>query len=249
IHSISIDYQNTTASQPLGYGQFFLDYRFQVSQPGQVGWTDIGDNSDVGLSDSGQIGNLARVIAAELGDNDFILGVGTEQRQRQADIIIEILRGLNDAEMLTQDVVSNLPCCRFAYRAGYCDNLKVHLPTVFASEIAESFYCIADLEDVVSVLRTGYSVQFLADDGAGSAFGKGINNIIVSIEILTTDSKKTIARLSGSRIYTYTGEIRSVTRGSWLVTLGPRTRFLFEMCTYYFSQFCNRKFFHPIFLR
>jgi hypothetical protein len=54
------------------------------------------------------------MIAAQLSDDYFIVGVGTEQSQRKAYIIIEILWGLDGTKPLTQDMIGNLPCCRLA---------------------------------------------------------------------------------------------------------------------------------------
>ena len=62
---------------------------------------DVCDNGDIRLSNSSQVGNLAGAITAKLNDDNLVLGAGTEQCQRQADIIVKILRRLKDAVMLT----------------------------------------------------------------------------------------------------------------------------------------------------
>ena len=149
---------------------------------------DIGYNRYIRLSDLSQLSNLAGMVAAELRDYNFILWAGTEQRQRKPDIIIEIFRCRRHTKMLTQDVIRNLPCHRFADRAGYRHNLEIHPAAILCSKVAESFYSITYLQQTI-VAR----INIPADHGTHRTFGKGLSYVIISVKIFSRDSKETIA--------------------------------------------------------
>jgi hypothetical protein len=103
-------------------------------------------------------------------------------------------------------MVSNLPCCCFAYRAGYCDYLEAALPPVFSDKIAEGFYGIADLE--YGLVGKSGIIEFSLDDGTNGPLGKSISNVIVAIKTFPLDSKEAVASLGSPRISTHARERR-----------------------------------------
>jgi hypothetical protein len=102
-------------------------------------------------------------------------------------------------------VIDNLPDSSFADGAGDCDNLKIHQSAIFRGEFAKGFDCIIDLQQAKA-----RGINIPADDGANGTFGKGIINIVVTVEILPYDGEETIACPDSSGIGTYPYE-RAVT--------------------------------------
>ena len=115
---IAIDDQDPGVRESLGDRELLANDRGQVPEALQVGRMGIGHQSHVRLGDPRQVGDLARVVGPELGDDDLGLRLGAQQRQRQSDVVVEALARLVDAELLTENVVDDLSRRGFAHRAG-----------------------------------------------------------------------------------------------------------------------------------
>jgi hypothetical protein len=171
-----------------------------------MGGIDVSYNRNIRLGNASQISYLAGMIRAEFGDNNLVLRVSAKQRQRQAYIVIEILRRLNNPEAPAQSVISNLACRCLAYRAGYSDYLEAGLPAVFPGEITKGSYGIANL-DYAFVGKFGVVESFL-DHGTNGPLGKGVSYVIMAVEVLPCDGKEAIASLGSPGVRTNAGETR-----------------------------------------
>ena len=63
---------------------------------------DVGDHAPVGRGDARQRGNLAGVIHAHLDHGEFVLRHEAQQLQGQAEIVIQIALGFEDAELCAE---------------------------------------------------------------------------------------------------------------------------------------------------
>ena len=64
---------------------------------------DIGDETVGGLGDAAQVGDFARVVGAHLHDGDFGAGCYGEQRERHADVVVEVALGEGHAVLRLAD--------------------------------------------------------------------------------------------------------------------------------------------------
>ncbi|EXI77992.1 MAG: hypothetical protein AW12_03079 [Candidatus Accumulibacter sp. BA-94] len=67
--------------------------RLQRTHPLQMRPLGIGHHGDAGASDSGQIGDLARMIHPHLDDRGAMRRVQLEQGERQTDVVVEVALG------------------------------------------------------------------------------------------------------------------------------------------------------------
>ena len=93
---------------------------------------DVGDDADVGLGDLAQLGDLADAAHRHLEHQDLGAGRRRQDRQRQADLGVVVLRARVDPER--QERLRDVLDRRLAGRAGDPHHLGVELPAPLARE-------------------------------------------------------------------------------------------------------------------
>ena len=91
--------------------------------------TNVGDDRDIRLCRRRHARQLAEVVHAHFSHHDLGIPRHAKQRQRQADLVIEVPLGLLCAQALRQHSVQQLLGRRFANRTGHADHFTTaHLP-------------------------------------------------------------------------------------------------------------------------
>ncbi len=96
----------------------FGGHPLERAQPLQVGRADVGDDRDVRPADFGQARDLSRQAGAELEYGPLVARFETEEGQRDADLVVEVARGLQDRETARQDGGRHAARARLAVGAG-----------------------------------------------------------------------------------------------------------------------------------
>ena len=115
------DVRGGRALEDLGFRRRHRVARAEVAD---VRVADVDPDADVRLGDADERPNLAGVIHAELDDGD-IRGVDElGQRERQADVVVEVAAVAVDAEARRQQVGRHFLRRRLAGAAGDRDDLR-----------------------------------------------------------------------------------------------------------------------------
>ena len=99
-----------------------------------VGVADVGDDGDVRPHHLAQIADLSEVVHACFDHGRLVLRRKAQQRQRRADIVIEILRGLQDAVLRLQHGGDHLFGGGLAHAAGDLDHRDLEFVPVMRSQ-------------------------------------------------------------------------------------------------------------------
>ena len=112
------------ACQDLGLGR---GDRLIAAEQLEMDRADVGDRGHVGLGDRAQLGDLAETAHRHLEHQELGLGRGREDRQRQADLGVEVLGAGVEAER--EDRPADVLDRRLAGRAGDPDHSTAELAT------------------------------------------------------------------------------------------------------------------------
>ena len=103
----------------------------------EVGTPDVGQQPVVGLGDRGQQGDLAAGARPHLHDAELRVGIHRQQRQRHADVIVQVaLRGM-DREALGQHAAYELLGRRLAVAARDGEDRDAQCAAVFARQLLQ----------------------------------------------------------------------------------------------------------------
>ncbi len=75
---------------------------------------DVGDDAPVGRGDARQCGNLARVVHAHLDHGDFMLRHQAQQLQGQAEVVVQVTLGFEDAKFCAERRSNGFLCGGFS---------------------------------------------------------------------------------------------------------------------------------------
>ncbi len=135
---VGVDHGDTTIHQSAVDCTLLLGHALKVTQTGQMGPQCVTDQRHGRRSQAGEIGDFARVVHTHLDNRNTVLGAQTQQRQRQADVIVEVAGrrqyGSGRVAALAFDTRSRNGSAhfldrRFAVAAGHTDQRKIELPT------------------------------------------------------------------------------------------------------------------------
>ena len=97
-----------------------------AAQKFNMGVANIGDHGNVGPYHAPQIRDLPEVVHTGLNHSGLMLRLQPQQRQRRADIVIEVCRCLQHLELRSQCRRHHIFCCGLAHASSDLDkgNLK-----------------------------------------------------------------------------------------------------------------------------
>ena len=104
---VGVDHGDTVSGQTLENLSLGASHRLHRAQTRQMGGLGIDDQRHIGPGDPGQIGDLARMVHAHLDHGVAMGSAQSEQRQRHADVVIQVALGrehlLDLASLRSQD--------------------------------------------------------------------------------------------------------------------------------------------------
>ena len=120
--------------QDLGLG---LGHRLDRPDELEVDGPDRRDHGDVGAGDLGQIGDLAHPAHGQLADHGLGVGLDPAQRQRQADLGVEVGVARHRPQPPAQDRAQDVLGGRLPGRAGDADHPRARAPPHLGRDLAQ----------------------------------------------------------------------------------------------------------------
>ena len=141
--------------------QMSVEFRFGVyhtlegAEAFEVRATDIGDESAVGIGDTAEEFNLPRMVGAHFHDGQFRSFGDGEQRQRHAEVVVEVALGSRGLVTFVQHGVDELLSSRLAIGTSDADDGNLKMAAVLARQLLQGLQHVGDDETAVvdSVLR------------------------------------------------------------------------------------------------
>ena len=168
---------------------------------------DVGDDTPVGRGDAGECCDLAQVVHAHFDDGEFVLGLKSQQLQRQAKGVVEIALRLEHIEFCGERGGDGFLGGGLAGRAGNGNNafapLAAHVrgeglkrdERIFRDEKRNGEHGVGQRRDLGA----------RNDRGDGSAL-EGCRYVIVAVEPLSAHGEEEIARGHGARVNGVAGD-------------------------------------------
>ena len=171
--------------------------RLHRAEPLEVGRRGERHDADVRLRDRREPRDLAGVAHAHLDDRGAVLRPEAEERQRDADLVVEVALGLQDGAARREDRGDHLARGGLPVRAGDADDRDVEAPPVVARDRAERGEGVRDREERQ---RRGLGRAVLRDDRRGRALRGGLGDVRVAVEALAGERDEERARREGARV-------------------------------------------------
>ncbi len=151
---------------------------------------DARDRGHVGARDRSEPVDLARAVRADLADDHLRRAVRVEDRERDADVVVEALGGAHDAALALEHVEEHLLGRRLARAPRDGDDLGADLVAVEGREAAERRARVGDAEE-----GTGPGVVGSArrHDGA-RALGEGLVDERGAVVLGAREGEEDVAR-------------------------------------------------------
>ena len=108
----------------------------------------IGDNGDIRQGDLGQRSNLAGMIRAQFQHEIILVRVGREDRQGNADVVVEAFGGDRSAKTVAQDTIDEMLGAGFAVAAGDGDHFAAQLPANMPGQPAHRQARVGDAKQI-----------------------------------------------------------------------------------------------------
>ena len=100
-----------------------------------MGLPDVGDQSEIGLCDRTEQGDLSAVARSHLDESELGRAVHRQQRQRNADVVVQVAVCSIGMESAGQNSVSQLLGSRFPVAAGDGKDRDTQLPAVIGRKL------------------------------------------------------------------------------------------------------------------
>ena len=157
----------------------------------------IVDQGHGGLRHGGQFGNFAGVVHAKLDHTRLVRGSQAQQRQRHADIVVEIAFGGKCllAPELLQDGRDHLRDGGLAVATGDCYQRQLELRAPAGSQLAQRRFAVSHLQ-----ARQARFGQALLCQGGNGALGAGLPEKIMGIKSLTLERNKQVTGAQAARV-------------------------------------------------
>lgn len=183
---VGIDKDGATTSSEeaveLGLG---MDNSFKRAEALEVGLADIGDKAKVGLSDSTQGIDLARMAGSHFDDSHLGIGRDSEDGERDAEMIVEITSGGMGAILAREDGKGKFLGGSFAVGAGDADKWNRQLLSVVTREVLQSRQDIGDEDTAVVEEKVG-----VADDAKSGTVLQSLFDKRMTVDPLALESKE-----------------------------------------------------------
>ena len=124
---VAIDDEQALGIQAADDAGVFAPHAHQVAEKLQMLGAAVGDDGDVGRGHVAEDADLAVMVRAHFEHEIILDRVGGEDRQRDADVVVEALGRDRAAELAAQGGVDQVFGAGFAVAAGDGDDLRPHL--------------------------------------------------------------------------------------------------------------------------
>ncbi len=174
--------------------------RLQGAEQLEVDGPDVDDDADVGLGDRRQLGDLAGAAHRHLEHEHLGAGGGREDRQRQADLRVEVLRAGDHADVRGQHRREDVLRRRLAGRAGDRDDLGAERAAPGARQGLQPGERVLGLEDHAR-LREAVVVGVVGrDEHAPRAGVERLRGEAPAVDVAAGQADEQIARCDGARV-------------------------------------------------
>ena len=159
------------------------------------------DQCHGGLGQLGQVGDLTRVVHAQLDHGHAVVGAQIEQGQGHANVVVQVALGGQGvvSRMGTQDGRDHLCHGGLAVAAGHGDQRQTELRTPPSRQLTQSDACIGHHQRGQAVRRSLRLARGLTHHGY-SALRLGLGHELVAIKTLTTQSHKQVTCLQAAAV-------------------------------------------------
>ena len=158
-----------------------------ASEPFEVGASHVGQQAVVGFGDGGQQGDFAAGARAHLHDAELRAGIHRQQRQRDADVVVEVAAGGIDLETAREDAAHEFLGGGFSVAARYGEDRDTQCAAVFARESLEGLQRVGyETYAGIAAGRRG-----IVRHGEGRSAGEGFGDEAVAVERGAAQAKKT----------------------------------------------------------
>ena len=157
----------------------------------------VGNDGDVREGHLGELPNFAVMIRADFEDEIILRGVGGEDGEGDADIVVVALGRHCSAKADAEGGVNKMLGAGFSVAAGDGNHFGPHLLANVAGELSERLARVGDLDEN-QVRERLFGRVF--DEGSDGAPGGGMREEEVSIVLVATDRDEERGRLHLSRV-------------------------------------------------
>ncbi len=182
-------------------------HRVDRAETREVRALGVIDEGDRGAGETGQIVDLARAVHAHLDDRRMVRRMQLEQRQRHADVVVEVARCRQHrmlAEIRAQDGGAHLLDGGLAIAAGDADQRDVEARAPVGGELAEGQPRVGDADQRQTRMRGGPGG---VDERTAGALRQGLCDVVVAVEALAPERDEQHAGDDGARIGADAGEL------------------------------------------
>ena len=197
--------RHTIGRQGLQHGAVFLGHGLHGLHELLVLALRVVDQRHRGPSQTGQPGDLAGVVHAQLHHADAMLRAQGQQCQRHADVVVEVAPGGMGriGGMRTQDAGDHLRHRCLAVAAGHRDQRQAQLRTPAGGEFAQGDAAVGHDQGRQTRSACRGLPRRLADHG-GCTLRSRLVNELVGVKPLATQGHEQVACLQAARIGVHT---------------------------------------------
>ena len=160
----------------------------------------IGPHADVGLRDADQRANLSRMIHAQFDDCDLRPRAQLEQRERQADVVVEIPLVPEDAMARRQKLRGDFLGRRLARASRDRHDLGTRPPPYLTRDVLQRRRRVVDSNHDRPRRQLVSLRQIARHDDSACSPRQHVGHEVVAVEPLALDGDEAIASLERSRI-------------------------------------------------
>ena len=169
----------------------------------EVRQADVGQDAVVRLGDRCQQSQFAAGARAHLHHAELRVAGHGEQRQRHADVVVEVAAGGVDLEPLGQHAADKLFRGGFAVAARDGEDRDSERPAVAAGKVLQGFQRVVDEHDALPLVGSGD--LRIVGDGVGRAFFERFGDETVAVEGIAPQGEEDGVRLDPARVGRDTG--------------------------------------------
>ena len=151
---------------------------FRAAEALEMGASDVGQDAVVGFGDRGQTGDLAAGAGSHLDDPEFGVGSHGEQRERHADVVVEVAPGGVEGEAAAENAARELLGRGLAVAACDGEDRDAQRAAVGAGQLLQGAERIIDDEHPCIRARC----RRVVGDGPCGPLGKGLVHEAVAVE-------------------------------------------------------------------
>ena len=192
VRRVEVDQFALAAANPLRSAETF-----------EVRQADVGQDAVVRLGDRCQQSQFAAGARAHLHHAELRVAGHGEQRQRHADVVVEVAAGGVDLEPLGQHAADKLFRGGFAVAARDGEDRDSERPAVAAGKVLQGFQRVVDEHDALPLVGSGDLRS--VGDGVGRAFFERFGDETVAVEGIAPQGEEDGVRLDPARVGRDTG--------------------------------------------